>query len=141
MTLKISIALVSLGFAACEGPQGDPGPAGPPGGIDPDAPALDKAFAGAGGRDAVTALTAFRITATGERLMTLEGLVPEDDSHPVSTFTAEVAHDVAAGKLRIAYHREIALFGATNRLQGHPRRQSRRDRRRRERVRVPRAAT
>lgn len=114
MTLKtLSIALVSLGFAACEGPQGDPGPAGPPGGFDPDAPALDKAFAGAGGRDAVTALAALRITATGERLMTLEGLVPEDDSHPISTFTADVAHDIAAGKLRIAYHREIALFGAS----------------------------
>ncbi|HEY5936887.1 MAG TPA: MBL fold metallo-hydrolase [Kofleriaceae bacterium] len=113
MTLKtLSIALVSLGFAACEGPQGDPGPPGPPG-IDPDAPALDKAFAGAGGRDAVTALAALRISASGERLMTLEGLVPEDDSHPISTFTAELAHDVAGQKLRIAYHREIALFGAS----------------------------
>ena len=115
MTLKTlsSIALVSLGFAACEGPQGDPGPAGPPGGIDPDAPALDKAFAGAGGRDAITALAALRITADGERLMTLEGFTPEDDSHPVSTFTAELAHDVAGGKLRIAYHRELDIFGAT----------------------------
>jgi len=112
MRLPTLFPIALIAGLGCEGPQGDPGPAGP-GGIDPDAPALDKAFAGAGGRDAVTALAGFRIAASGERLMTLEGFAPEDDSHPISTFTADVAHDVAAGKLRTTYHRELAVFGAT----------------------------
>ena len=96
-------------LVACEGDQGPPGP---PGGLDPDAPALDKAYAGVGGQTALAELTGFRITAGGERLLTLEGFVPEDDAHSISTFTAELAADVAGDRLRIDYDRTIPLFGA-----------------------------
>ena len=105
----IRTLLVSSLLAACEGDQGPPGP---PGGLDPNASALDKAFAGIGGKDALAELAAFRISASGERLMTLEGYVPEDDSHSISTFTAEITTDVTGDRLRIDYARTIPLFFA-----------------------------
>jgi glyoxylase-like metal-dependent hydrolase (beta-lactamase superfamily II) len=115
MMLKTSLftfVTATLAFG-CEGDVGPAGPAGPPGGVDPDAPAIDKAFAGAGGREAVAALSSVRITATGERLLTLEGFAPEDDSHPINTFTTETAADVAGDRLRVGYKRNLAIFGAT----------------------------
>lgn len=102
----------ALGCAGDQGPAGPAGPPGPPGTIDPTAPAIDKAFVGLGGRDAVAALASFRIQATGERLMTLEGFAPEDDAQTISTFTADVTADVAGDRLRIAYKRKIVFFGA-----------------------------
>lgn len=108
-TLSLVLATLVLG---CEGDAGPAGPPGPPGGVDPDAPALDKAFAGAGGKDALLALESFRIEAGGERLMTLEGYVPEDHAHPISTFTSTVSADVAGDRLRIDLSRSIPLFGA-----------------------------
>lgn len=114
-TLFLATLAALLG---CEGPQGDPGPAGPegpegpPAGVDPAAPAIDKLLQGAGGRDALAALAGFTATARGERLMTLEGLVPEDDSHPISTFTSDAAHDLAGDRFRVGYTRTIPLFGA-----------------------------
>jgi glyoxylase-like metal-dependent hydrolase (beta-lactamase superfamily II) len=104
--------LISTAVAGCTGDQGPAGPAGPPGGVDPSASAIDKAFAGVGGRDAVSALTSFRIQATGERLITLEGFAPEDDSQPISTFTSDTTADVAGDRLRIAYKRKLLIFGA-----------------------------
>jgi len=113
LTTIFLTTLISAGALGCDGDQGPPGPAGPPGGLDPDAPAIDKAFTGLGGRDAVAALASFRIQATGERLVTLEGFMPDDDSQLISTFTADVTADVAGDRLRIAYQRKILLFGAT----------------------------
>ena len=109
--MKLTTAFVTTIAAAamasgCEGDQG------PPGGIDPNLPALEKAFAGVGGQDALVELAGFRITASGERLMSLEGYRPHDDSVPTSTFTTDVAADLAGERLRIAYHRTIPLFGA-----------------------------
>ena len=111
-TSIFSFVTAALAFG-CEGDIGPAGPAGPPGGVDPDAPALDKAFAGAGGRDALSGLSTVRITASGERLLTLEGFVPEDDSHTINTFTTETAADVAGDRLHIGYKRNLAIFGAT----------------------------
>ena len=114
MMLKTSIFTLAMAAAAF-GCEGDPGPAGPQGsagGLDPAAPALDKAFLGMGGRDAVAGLTSFRITASGERLMALEGYAPEDDSATASTFDADVAADVAGERLRIGYQRKLLFFGA-----------------------------
>jgi glyoxylase-like metal-dependent hydrolase (beta-lactamase superfamily II) len=108
----IWFALTSVFALGCEGDVGPEGPPGPPG-IDPDLPAIDKLFAGAGGKDALLALTSFRIEAAGERLLTLEGFTPEDDAHPISTFTATTTADVAGDRLRLAYAREIPLFGAS----------------------------
>jgi glyoxylase-like metal-dependent hydrolase (beta-lactamase superfamily II) len=107
-TIFTSLITTTLALG-CEGEQG---PAGPAGGFDPEAPALDKAFAGVGGKDALTALDGVRIAATGERLMTLEGFLPEDDSAPVSTFTTDTAVDVAGDRLRIDYDRKLPIFGA-----------------------------
>lgn len=113
---KTSIFTFVTAMAAfgCEGDQGPAGPQGPPGGIDPDAPAVDKAFAGVGGRDAMLGLATFRLTATGESLMTLEGFAPEDDAHPVGTFTKDLAADVAGDRLRVGYKRTLAIFGGTS---------------------------
>lgn len=105
-------ALPAVLAFGCEGEQGPPGPQGPPGGLDPAAPAIDKAYLGLGGRDAIADLTGVRITATGERLLTLEGFVPEDDSVTVNTFEAEIASDVAGERLRLGYKRVHPFFGA-----------------------------
>jgi glyoxylase-like metal-dependent hydrolase (beta-lactamase superfamily II) len=116
MMLKTSIFTLVTAVAAfgCEGDQGPAGPQGPAGGLDPAAPALDKAFAGVGGRDAVSSLTSFRITASGERLMSLEGFLPEDDSNIASTFDADIAADVAGDRVRFGYKRKLLFFGAMN---------------------------
>lgn len=98
--------------AGCEGAEGPAGPQGPPGDLDPEAPAIDKAFYGLGGRDAVADLASIRISASGERLMTLEGYAPEDDSAVVGTFTSELSADVAGERLRVGYKRQLAIFGA-----------------------------
>ncbi len=112
--LKTSIFTFVTAAAAfgCEGDQGPAGPQGPPGGIDPAAPAIDKAFIGLGGRDAIADLAGVRITASGERLLTLEGVAPEDDSGTVSTFDAEITADIPGERLRIAYKRRLLIFGA-----------------------------
>ncbi len=115
--LKTSIftfvtAVVAFG---CEGDQGPAGPQGPPGGdVDPAAPAIDKAFFGLGGRDAIADLQSVRITANGERLLSLEGFAPEDDSVTVGTFDADIASDIAGERLRIGYKRKLLVFGAMN---------------------------
>jgi glyoxylase-like metal-dependent hydrolase (beta-lactamase superfamily II) len=112
MRIPISLAsLVTLSAIACEGPTGPAGPPGPPGGIDPNAAPIDKAYAGAGGKDALLALTGFRVTSDGERLLSLEGYLPGDDAVPVSTFSAETAADVAGDRLRLDVDRTIPLFG------------------------------
>ena len=116
MMFKTSIfslvtAMVAFG---CEGEQGPAGPQGPAGGVDPAAPAIDKAFFGLGGRDAIADLAGVRISASGESLLTLEGFAPEDDAASVGTFTKEVSADLAGERLRIAYKRSLAIFGAMN---------------------------
>lgn len=104
--MKSSSLMTVLAFVVgCGGPDRPPD-------VDPDAPPLDKALAAVGGRDALVALSSFRITAGGERRMTLEGYVPEDESHPVSTFESEVTADVSGDRLRIAYRRMNLFFGA-----------------------------
>jgi glyoxylase-like metal-dependent hydrolase (beta-lactamase superfamily II) len=110
MNLRIA-SLLLLG--ACTGDTGPAGPPGPPGGFDPDAPALDKAYVGVGGKDALTALEHFTITADGERLMALEGFQPDDEPVTVSTFTTTTAADLTGDQLRIDYDRSIPVFGQT----------------------------
>lgn len=110
-TKLISTALLVAAFG-CEGDQGPPGPPGPPGGVDPAAPALDKAYAALGGKDAVAGLAGFVVEASGERLMTLESFRPEDDAVPIDTFRSVTSSDVAGDRLRVAYHRDVPLFGA-----------------------------
>jgi len=115
--LKTSIFtfVTAAAVFGCEGDQGPAGPAGTPGGdVDPAAPAIDKAFFGAGGRDAVSDLRSFRITASGERAETLEGYMPEDDANTVSTFDADIASDVTGERLRLGYKRKLLFFGAMN---------------------------
>ena len=103
---KTSILLV---LVAC---TGDTGPAGPPGGLDPALSPIEKAYAGVGGKDAFDTTHSFRITASGERLMTLEGYLPEDGAHPISTFSSLTTTDLDLARLRIDYERSIPLFGA-----------------------------
>ena len=104
--MKSSSLMTVLAFVVgCDGPERPPD-------VDPDASATDKALIAVGGRDALLALASFRITAGGERLMTLEGYVPEDESHPISTFESEVTADVSGSRLRIAYQRMNLIFGA-----------------------------
>lgn len=117
--LKTSIftfvtAVAAFGCEGDQGPQGEPGPQGeegPPSGVDPAAPALDKAFYGLGGRDAVGKLASFKITASGERAVTLEGYAPEDDSNTISTFDSVTSSDLANDRLRIDYKRKLLFFG------------------------------
>lgn len=119
LTTLFLTTLLSAGTLGCNGdqgpagPEGPTGPTGPAGGLDPSATAIDKAFTGLGGRDAVSALASFGYHATGERLLTLEGFLPDDDSGLTSTFTTDVTADVSGDRLRIAYQRQILLFGST----------------------------
>jgi len=109
--------LMTAGTLGCAGDldlAGPPGPPGAPATVErAAASAREEAFAGLGGKGAVAALASFRIQATGERLMTLEGFTPFDGSQLISTFTSDVTDDVAGDRLRIAYERKIPLFGAT----------------------------
>jgi glyoxylase-like metal-dependent hydrolase (beta-lactamase superfamily II) len=66
-----------------------------------------------GGRASITALSSFRVSATGERLMTFQGYHPDDDAGPNSSFTSEIDADLAGERLRVAYRRMIPVFGAT----------------------------
>src|SRR5262249_4045238 len=59
-TIFTFVIAAASAASGCEGDQGAPGPQAPPGGIDPATPAIDKAYLGAGGRDALTGLTGFR---------------------------------------------------------------------------------
>jgi glyoxylase-like metal-dependent hydrolase (beta-lactamase superfamily II) len=111
-TTHLICAALLVAAAGCEGDQGPPGPEGPPGGVDPTAPALDKAYAALGGKDAVAALAGFVVEASGERLMTLEGFRPEDDAVSIGTFRSLTSADVAGERLRVEYHRDIPVFGA-----------------------------
>jgi len=99
----------------CEGDEGPPGPQGPPGdpGINPDATPLEKAILGVGGEEALDGLGGFRIEASGDRRIGLEGFRAEDESGPARPFEAVVAHDVAGDRLHIDYER-VTLFGGQN---------------------------
>ncbi|HEU0031684.1 MAG TPA: MBL fold metallo-hydrolase [Kofleriaceae bacterium] len=108
-SLPFTTLVLAFAAGACEGDQGPPGP---PGGFDPDAPALDKAFAATGGKANLLALSSYTLATSGERLMTGEGFTPDDGAHPVGTFTAQISTDVTADKLRIDYARQNSIFGA-----------------------------
>jgi glyoxylase-like metal-dependent hydrolase (beta-lactamase superfamily II) len=120
MMLKTSIFTFVTAVAAfgCQGDQGEQGPAGPEGpqgpaaGVDPAAPAIEKAYYGLGGRAALTGLSTYRITASGERLTALEGFAPEDDSATISTFDTVTSSDLGKEALRIDYKRKLFIFGA-----------------------------
>lgn len=116
--------LVVLG---CEGPAGPAGEMGAPGErgvpgepgepgaplVDPALAPLDKAVVAIGGREALDALVHVEIEARGTRWMTLEGAHPEDGAHQISSFTVTGREDVASGRWRLDYAREIPFFGAS----------------------------
>lgn len=109
--------LLMASLAACEGPEGPRGPAGPAGppgqgggGNLDGLSTADKAFAGLGSEEAVTALTSFSVQAQGTRLMIGEGFDPDDESGTVSAFTSTTTHDLANDAFRIEWDRDYFFF-------------------------------
>lgn len=110
---RLSIVLALVGAIGCEGTDGD-GPedrSGDPGDIEGEATPIEKAFIGAGGHQALGRLEGFRIEASGERHIGLEGDRPEGPAVLIGPFESTVAHDVAGDRLRIDYQRRNLLFG------------------------------
>lgn len=90
------------------GPQGEPGrDANPPAGATP----WEKALHGIGGADALAALTAWQVDATGRRHASGEGYLP-DDVALITTFTSTITRDLEGDRLRIDQQREALFFGA-----------------------------
>ncbi len=111
----LAAVLLSGGLIACEGDQGPAGPQGPEGprgeagdtgsngGVDPSLSTIDKAYAGVGGKDAVTAMTSFTVEATTNDLVIGEGPSAEDGSIDVATATMTATHDLAGSAFRLEY--------------------------------------
>ena len=98
-----SLGLVAaIAAAACEG---DPGPAGPPGGIDPALAPADKLILAMGGDAALVGLDRLSATVTGSRYVLDEGYLPGEPAVAAGTFTAELRWDLAADQLRLDYQR------------------------------------
>ena len=64
-----------------------------------------------GGKDAVNAMTTFKIEASGKRFITLEGAKYDDPAGEISTFTTTTSFDLASDNLRIDYKRTVPLIG------------------------------
>ncbi|WP_159396543.1 MBL fold metallo-hydrolase [Sorangium cellulosum] len=84
---------------------------------DPDIPAapdespLEKAFAAIGGRDAVTALSTFRIESSGSRWLRGEAYSPDQPASYVGDFTLDLDVDATGDRFRLHYARDIHFLG------------------------------
>lgn len=126
---------LSLGAAACQGDKGDPGPSGragadgmmgqkgdpgdpgdqgPPGRdatLDPALSSLEKAFAGAGGEEALAAMTSFQMMVTTARSIAGEGYSWDDGAVQVNTTTATISAVLADNDWRVDVSRVVQAFG------------------------------
>jgi glyoxylase-like metal-dependent hydrolase (beta-lactamase superfamily II) len=101
--------LCLLVLGACEGPKGDPGDSVV---VDPALAPIDKAFVGIGGKDAVEALTSFRLTVAGTRFFDGEQYAPDVAAPIASEYTGTLAYDVAGDANRFDITRQVRAFDA-----------------------------
>lgn len=73
---------------------------------------LDQAADALGGADALRATEHIRITGTGTRFEYAEGYAPDDEPHPIYTFTLALDIDVATGRARVDRTGSIDFLGA-----------------------------
>ncbi len=67
---------------------------------------FDRTLAATGGAAALTNLTAFSLTSSGDRRIFDEGFAPGVSVEPAGSFTLEMAYDVANGNIRLDYLRQ-----------------------------------
>jgi glyoxylase-like metal-dependent hydrolase (beta-lactamase superfamily II) len=119
--LRAAILGVALVAAGCEGDKGDPGaqgeqgPKGDPGTsatVDPSLNAVDKAFAGIGGKQAIENLRGFELEISGQRWVPGEGFTPDADLQLGSTFDGtRLRYDVTNNRIAINHKRTLKAFG------------------------------
>lgn len=105
-------ASLAAGCGDDESPDEQPDAAPDPG---PDAAApslLDQAADALGGADALRAIEHVRITGTGTRFEYAEGYAPDDEPHPIYTFTLALDIDVATGRARVERTGNVDFLGA-----------------------------
>lgn len=135
-----ALAALSLGACGGQGPAGPSGPAGQDGTkgdpgapgadgtdgtdgkdgangadgtdvtVDPSLSAIDKAYIGVGGKDALMALKSFTYSADGTSWMVGEGYEPEDVLK-VATYKSTVEQDLASSGFHAHYDRSAFFFG------------------------------
>jgi glyoxylase-like metal-dependent hydrolase (beta-lactamase superfamily II) len=104
-TAMVFFAAAALGFA-CEG---DTGPAGPPGGIDPMLSPADKVIVFFGGKQSLAELATMTATISGERSFIDVGYRPEDHAIAAGRFEATLQWDAATDHVRLDYLRTVTF--------------------------------
>ncbi len=99
-----------VGPAGPAGSPGETGPAGPPATLDPALSALEKAYAGVGGKEALADLQSVSYRASGFRLIAGEGFSAFDQALETTSFRTEISVDVAEDAWRIDYQNTIEFF-------------------------------
>ncbi|MBN1203994.1 MAG: MBL fold metallo-hydrolase [Myxococcaceae bacterium] len=119
--LRAAILSLALVAAGCEGDQGlagaqgEQGPKGDPGAsatVDPSLNAVDKAFAGIGGKTAIQNLQGFELEISGQRWAPGESFTPDAELLQGSTYDGtRVRYDVSNNRLSINHKRTLRIFG------------------------------
>lgn len=137
LPLAAAFALLALAAPACTGeagPDGIQGPSGPAGNdgqdgqdgqdgpkgdpgdspvVDPNLSPLEKAFVGIGGKASLDALTTLHVQSTGARWVEGESPTPDSPPEKASSFTLDMAVDLANDGMRLHYMRDINFLGIT----------------------------
>ncbi len=112
----MTLTIATLGFVGCEGDTGPRGPQGPEGipgetgGVAVDLPAVDKLVQGLGGQAGIEALSGYRVTASGSRLLDGEGF-DITDLTAGNTYRQTLSHDMSTGQIRVDIARDVAFLG------------------------------
>jgi glyoxylase-like metal-dependent hydrolase (beta-lactamase superfamily II) len=96
----------SLLVCACEG---DVGPTGPPGSIDPMLSPADKVIVSFGGKELLSELTAISASVSGTRSFIDVGYRPEDHAVPAGQFEATVQWQSSTDHIRLDYQRDVTF--------------------------------
>jgi glyoxylase-like metal-dependent hydrolase (beta-lactamase superfamily II) len=106
-TARVVVVLgAALLNVACEG---DVGPAGPPGNIDPALSPAEKVILSFGGKQSLSELTAISATISGARSFVDVGYRPEDHAIPAGRFEATLQWHVASDHIRLDYQRDVTF--------------------------------
>lgn len=81
--------------------------------VDPLLSPLEKAFAGIGGRDALAAMTSYRLHVTTKRYAPGEGFAWDDAPVLAHTASATIAQNIAADAFRSDVSRDVVFFGSS----------------------------
>ncbi len=104
-----AFTLAGAGCAGDTGPKGDPGDSVV---VDPTLSPLEKAFVGIGGKEAVEALTTFRLEIEGTRYFDGEAHAPGGPIPEATEYTGVLSYDVTNDANRLDLTRTVKAFDA-----------------------------